>query len=1094
MTGEGLPADFAAFEAFLAALFTPTDIIQFEGYPKPNPGKGPAGRFTLEARNARAVFDRMVVLNGPPTWANWYARTNPLKVGQDPNRSATEESVRGVRALHLDIDDATPEEAIVRLDRIGWPEPHIVVRSGGTAREGKGSQVWYLLAEPVELVRPTQRDWIKRVIRTMLQVVGGDAGTENVSRLMRIPGFWNVKYPDKYKPRRAELFACNLESERVTVEEFAKLLEVPPESELPQTAARPAAESGPADESEVKPIVDNIILKCAWLKHCRDDAATLPEPEWYRMASLLSRCENGHEIFHEWSKAYAGYTEKETDDKYDHAKGASAPFSCEAISEINGAYCKDCAARQAADAGNEPAFKSPIAHGYPHRRRGPRQEQPPDLETAKLALVELIKKIEAEEEKALIAAIEDAELLRTLALLVKHEPNVFTGRMMSLEQTGKVKAKFLTQFRECVGHEVEALRKKDAERAQSLQRRGTPAKESLADAPVTENAIVPNGWALAPGGIFEVRHRKNSDEEYSERRSLTPAVVCGRQRDVENGSLSLAIGFKYHNAWIYRVMPREETKLPTEIIRALGAMGMDIHLQNKAAVIQYLAAFEHGNDDVLPYIDSVAHMGWAPGKRFVCGPQVIDAQGIRPLATADPETWTAGALAFQSPEAEDREIVDMYRQVGTLEGWLRSIAPLADYPAVQVAIYAALAAPLLSIFSVDSFVCEWADKSSSGKTTTLMVGGSVAGNVNTRTYASLIRPWHATPVWIDRALAIGRHMPLCLDDTRKVPKAADVTQTLYTITGNQGKPRGAQRGVQTTGMWDTVVLSTGENKITDFAGEQMGAHPRAVCIWGPPFGEKSKTTAKIVNELKAGLEENYGHALPAMLAYLARNRDKIPALKTRYRQSREGFVEAYCDKAGESKIEFADRMAAYAAAMQVTAELVHEAISMPWDVPDLWEVLGPAMVAGVEAADTALEALALAYEDAVTKQKAYFALAEQTTLSYGVPETPEPPITGWRGRWDKNRPYWEFIGFTTKTLTEIFRDHQMTVRSVTRWWKGRGWLMTDQRGADTYQQNVDIAGKKMRMYVVSRAAIDELLGDQLPEKDPQTPAETSNIG
>ena len=54
---------------------------------------------------------------------------------------------------------------------------------------------------------------------------------------------------------------------------------------------------------------------CGYIKHCQDDAKTLPEPHWYMGVSVLCRCEDGREVIHELSKDYAGYSEEETDAK-----------------------------------------------------------------------------------------------------------------------------------------------------------------------------------------------------------------------------------------------------------------------------------------------------------------------------------------------------------------------------------------------------------------------------------------------------------------------------------------------------------------------------------------------------------------------------------------------------------------------------------------------------------------------------------------------------------------------------------------------------------------------------------------------------------
>ena len=56
--------------------------------------------------------------------------------------------------------------------------------------------------------------------------------------------------------------------------------------------------------------VINIAKKCAWLRHCKDDAATLGYDEWLWMLSIVARCENGREKAHKLSNPHPEYSWK----------------------------------------------------------------------------------------------------------------------------------------------------------------------------------------------------------------------------------------------------------------------------------------------------------------------------------------------------------------------------------------------------------------------------------------------------------------------------------------------------------------------------------------------------------------------------------------------------------------------------------------------------------------------------------------------------------------------------------------------------------------------------------------------------------------
>lgn len=86
-----------------------------------------------------------------------------------------------------------------------------------------------------------------------------------------------------------------------------------------------------------------ILNGCAWLRHCRDDAATLPEPEWFAALSIVARCEDGFQHAHIISAPYPGYTHAATEAKIAHALSCG-PRTCANIeTSLNAtSYCAGC--------------------------------------------------------------------------------------------------------------------------------------------------------------------------------------------------------------------------------------------------------------------------------------------------------------------------------------------------------------------------------------------------------------------------------------------------------------------------------------------------------------------------------------------------------------------------------------------------------------------------------------------------------------------------------------------------------------------------------------------------------------------------------
>ena len=90
--------------------------------------------------------------------------------------------------------------------------------------------------------------------------------------------------------------------------------------------------------------LDPIVAGCAWLRHCRDDATTLPEPEWYAMLGIVGRCVEGEQHAHTWSQPYPQYDRQATAEKLAHALKDAGPRTCQSIRhDLDAAsYCDAC--------------------------------------------------------------------------------------------------------------------------------------------------------------------------------------------------------------------------------------------------------------------------------------------------------------------------------------------------------------------------------------------------------------------------------------------------------------------------------------------------------------------------------------------------------------------------------------------------------------------------------------------------------------------------------------------------------------------------------------------------------------------------------
>ena len=87
--------------------------------------------------------------------------------------------------------------------------------------------------------------------------------------------------------------------------------------------------------------VEAMLSKCAFLRHCCDNATTLSEPEWFTMITVLAPIAGSDDLIHQLSSPYPRYNYKQTQQKIDQARRFGKSRSCAYISR-NFGYCTNC--------------------------------------------------------------------------------------------------------------------------------------------------------------------------------------------------------------------------------------------------------------------------------------------------------------------------------------------------------------------------------------------------------------------------------------------------------------------------------------------------------------------------------------------------------------------------------------------------------------------------------------------------------------------------------------------------------------------------------------------------------------------------------
>jgi hypothetical protein len=293
--------------------------------------------------------------------------------GKQPDSGRGKEgSVIALPGLWADIDAAGPNHAAANLPPTlddawaiarGIPfAPTLVVYTGG------GLQLYWLFREPLEVSSEKDRRAAKQLSKGFQSLLAGVArrrgwaidGTADLCRTLRLPGTYNRKQKEPV------LVGYEIidHGQRYNPSEFEEFLE------LERTPELKAHVQGPAPENPNAELL-RIVAECPWMRHCKDDAATLPEPEWYRMLSIVGRCRDGRQNAHDLSKPYARYSVTETDEKLRQAMASAGPATCKFIeSELGQAhYCARC--------NHQGRVKSPIVLGLPKTSRQSHDERIP---------------------------------------------------------------------------------------------------------------------------------------------------------------------------------------------------------------------------------------------------------------------------------------------------------------------------------------------------------------------------------------------------------------------------------------------------------------------------------------------------------------------------------------------------------------------------------------------------------------------------------------------------------------------------------------------------------------------------------------------
>ena len=172
---------FQTYQKFIRTLFSKDEVIAF-AFINPNGGNVEHAFYPESTAETREFFDGLTKLNGT---YNVYAGMNPFKpelAGQKSGR--TKSNVAEVKRVYVDADKdgAQAVENILKSGKV--PQPTIVLESS----PGKFQLIWNTAGLTQETAEP--------LMRALADEFQTDKAVAEVARVLRIPGFRNLKYVD----------------------------------------------------------------------------------------------------------------------------------------------------------------------------------------------------------------------------------------------------------------------------------------------------------------------------------------------------------------------------------------------------------------------------------------------------------------------------------------------------------------------------------------------------------------------------------------------------------------------------------------------------------------------------------------------------------------------------------------------------------------------------------------------------------------------------------------------------------------------------------------------------------------------------------
>lgn len=551
--------------------------------------------------------------------------------------------------------------------------------------------------------------------------------------------------------------------------------------------------------------------------------------------------------------------------------------------------------------------------------------------------------------------------------------------------------------------------------------------------------IEPEGFKVKESRVNQIIHFKESEIEKVA--FYAPLFITGRAIDVDSGFEDVEVTFKRDHKW--KKIPVSKLLISdAKKIIELANHGLPVNSRNAGKMIEYLAAFEAFNMQLIPKTFVSKGFGFksVEGKRVFILEKMVGKKADQGSKEVSVEF---------SPEPGFERFVRAVKPEGTYLKWRECIEPTLKYPYAAFAFYGSFAAPLLRMLKAPNFIVDFWGTTSVGKTTVLELAASVWGNPH-KEAGGLVFGWDSTRVFLERMANFFCDIPIFPDDSQMVDDRV-MSNMLYQVANGVGKGRGSVVGVRQTPTWHTICFSTGERPLTECTSFS-GARARTIECYGTPFPNAG---ADFINDLKTGLRENYGHAGAKFVEGILPiwdNPDKMTRLKADYKMYQRALSL-------EANSEVGDRYSQYFAVVKLAAGIVHE-------------------ILGIGDPVAAKESIDRVFDNVISESMGDMDIgtrAMQYVLSWASGNERYFKNTDYEsyGQWKEG----EYLGIYPHKLAEVLRNEKFSERAILRSWAEKGRIKCEG-GKFTCSRNARIEDgiiKQRRFTIIPWQVVKEFL-------------------